>query len=200
MSDDIKIINDKDLEELMWKHRHKLMQLDTPIRYAGTGFDIERSLRDVMYKKNPNSEKETIITKSMQIEFWDGIINFQPDPKDGIAPVFVVSHQQYDKFAIRKALEAMSSFIERGYKAEWYTLSSGFTRRSDIQFKNADVLFISNIVSSSTPHKLEILRDVVSLNNHCLRVIVTAGWHGKDLANATQLSINGLIHIKGVRK
>lgn len=199
MSDEV-FINDEDLEELLWKHRHKLLQLNTPIRYVGEGFSMDKSIREVMYKRTPGSEKESIITKAQQLEYWDGIINFEPDPKDGIAPVFVISHYQYDKAALRKALEAMSSFIERGYKAEWYTVSSGFTRRADIQFKGADVLFISNVVSSSTPHKLETLRDVIALNTHCLRIIITAGWHGKDLANATQLSVNGLIHIKGVRK
>lgn len=194
------IIEDSDLPNILYRQRHKLIQLGTPIRSICEPFSMDRSVRELMYEKRAGSDDKHLITKEAQLDWWDGIINYEPDHMNDNSPVIVLSHAKYDRPATRKALEAMAVFLDRGYEVAWYTMSSGFARRADIQFKNADVLFISNVVSSSTSHRLETLRDVVSLNSHCLRIIVTAGWHGKDLANATQLSINGLIHIKGVRK
>lgn len=172
-----------------FKHRNRLIQLGAPVKGLCSDFDIARSVKAVSYAQG---SKERIIDKETQLEMWEELLSFSPDEYS--APIICISAPMNDRYAIRKALDALDIFLDKNYKVKWHIMSVGYPRRSDITF-NADVLFISNIVSSSTPHKIEQLRDILSLNHRSLRVIVTAGWHGKELATAAQIQLNGLIHL-----
>lgn len=172
-----------------FKNRNRLIQIGAPVKGLCSDFDIARSLKSVSYMKG---SREKIISKEQQLEMWQELLDFVPDEYS--APIIVISSPNNDRYAIRKALDALDIFLEKNYRVRWHIMNVGYPRRSDIIF-NSDVLFISNVVSTSTPHKIEQLRDILSLNHKSLRIIVTAGWHGKDLADAAKIQLNGLIHL-----
>lgn len=175
---------------------NKLLQAGAPLKGMAPEFDLARTLRNVSHTKKTTG-KEKVITKQTQLEIWEELKTFTPD--DLSAPVVCISAPGHDRLPIRQAVELMSHFIDRDLRVKWHILGSGHRYKSDLQF-NTDVLFISNVVSTSTQHRLELLRDVVSINHRTLRVIITAGWNAMELAHSTSISMNGIIHLGGLRK
>ena len=174
---------------------NKLLQAGAPLKSLAPDFDLARSVRNVSYTKTTGKEK--VISKQTQLEIWQELHGFVPDEFN--APIVCISAPGHDRLPIRKAVDLMSHFIDRDLRVKWHILGSGYRAKSELVF-NTDVLFISNVVATSTQHRLELMRDVVSMNHRALRVIITAGWDAMELAQSTSISLNGLVHLGELRK
>ena len=175
---------------------HKLIQAGAPMKGLAPDFNLERVVKNLEYTRI-STGKEIVISKKTQLEIWDELLDFTPS--DTESPIICISAPGHDRLPIRQAVELMSHFLDKDLKVKWHILGSGYRYKSELVF-NTDVLFISNVVSTSTQHRLELLRDVVSMNHRSLRVIITAGWNAMELAQSTSISLNGLVHLGELRK
>ena len=169
---------------------HKMVQLGVPMKSLYKDFDVSRFITNVSYERNG---RDRILTKKVQVEMYQELLNFEPNKE--AAPIFCISSPVHDRQAVRVGVNLMSHYLDKGYRANWHCLYGGYGNKSLQKYIKTDVLFITNVVQSSTSHKLELLRDLLHLNNDCLRVIVTAGWHGLDLVDASQIGVHGLLHL-----
>ncbi len=169
---------------------HKMIQLGVPLKSLYKEFDVDRYTTNVSYERNG---MDRLITKKVQLEMYQELLNFEPTKKD--APIFCISSPVHDRQAVRVGVDLMSHYIDKGYNVKWHTLFGGYGNRAIQKYTKTDVLFITNVVQSSTSHKLELLRDLLYMNTDCLRVIITAGWHGLELVDASQIGVHGLLHL-----
>lgn len=174
-----------------FKHAQKMMSMGLPLtNLAGAIPEKASSFRDVHYKKAGSSQERSIFAAD-QLEILKSLKSYK---RSSNCPIVCISAPNTDKRPTRIALDIADSCIESGLNVAWEVVTTGFKKDYRID-RSADVIVFSNIVSSSTPHKLEILRDYIMVNDHAMRIIVTAGWHGMDLANSIQLPLNGLIYL-----
>lgn len=169
---------------------NKMVQLGVPLKSLYASFDVTQKLSNVTYQRNG---KDKILTRSTQIEMYNELLGYTPNKLD--APIVGISSPIYDRQSIRAGVDLFSAYLDKGYKCRWHTLFSGYGNNAVLKYTGAEVLFISNVVQSSTDHKIELLRDLVAANPNCLRVILTAGWTGFDLIDASQIGLNAVLHL-----
>lgn len=175
---------------------NKLIQAGAPMRNLAPDFDFKRTIKTISYVTKTTG-KDKVISKATQLEMWEELLEYQPTEED--APIICISAPGHDRLPTRLAIDLMSHYIDSNARVRWHILGSGYRYKSELVY-NTDVLFISNVVATSTQHRLELLRDVVSMNHRALRVIITAGWNAMELAQHTALPMNGVIHLGGLRK
>lgn len=174
------------------KNWHRLIQSGVPVKGISRDDDYTRLIKTVSYLKTPTSKNASLIAKPTQLEMWEELKGYTTNATS--APVFVISAINHDRFAIHQAIELASHFLDSNLKIKWHILSGGYFNNRDLNRVNdCDVLFISNVTSESTQHRLEQLRDVISLNHRVLRVIISSGWDGIELSRATGVPVNGLM-------
>lgn len=172
----------------------KMVQLGVPLASLYKDFDVPSSITPITYERNG---KERVLAKRIQCEMYEELWDFKPS-KD-VAPIFCISSPIHDRPSVRVGVNLMSHFLDNKYQAAWHTMYGGYNQNTIKRYKT-DVLFITNVVRSSTNHKIELLRDLLYLNNDCLRIIITAGWHGLDLSDQSQIGVHGLIHLGKFKK
>lgn len=109
---------------------------------------------------------------------------------------FGVSSQPNDGMAKRWALDMMSHFLA-DKKVLWIPLYGTYKNTLRDKRQNCDLLILSNVLWDSTPIKIELCRDMLELNQHIPRIVVTSGCNALEFFNEKiNFPLNGFVHLQ----
>lgn len=182
---------------MTFKHENLLRGSGLNVRELRLVPSIKTFLRTTTFPKVAGKDVVITVDPTQQLSWYEELLATQPGGKPR---VFVISAANQDNRARAVAATVMDTMFDSGMRIKWVDITAGYGNPNIKSYPDCDVLFVGNVVSSSTPHKLELMRDLLTLNAHAVRVVVTAGWNGVEAMRSVQFAVNGFIYMGAERK